>query len=103
MCKPAHFGDDRCVAWFVYLARCADDTLYCGITNDLVARLAAHNAGKGARYTRTRTPIEILATRRCMTKGRALQIEYRVKQLSREQKERLIASRFRSRALVDFR
>jgi putative endonuclease len=91
------------VAWFVYLARCADDTLYCGITNDLVARLAAHNAGKGARYTRTRTPIEILATRRCMTKSRALQIEYRVKQLSREQKERLIASRFRSRGLVDFR
>ncbi|MEO8548326.1 MAG: GIY-YIG nuclease family protein [Kofleriaceae bacterium] len=78
--------------WFVYLARCADDTLYCGITNDLVARLTAHNAGKGARYTRSRTPIEILVTRRCATKGRALRIEYRVKQLTREQKRALVAT-----------
>jgi putative endonuclease len=80
------------VAWFVYLARCADDTLYCGITNDVVARLAAHNAGKGARYTRTRTPIEILVVRRCANKGRALRLEYRVKQLSRTQKQRLVHS-----------
>lgn len=78
--------------WFVYLARCADDTFYCGITNDLVARLAAHNAGKGARYTRTRRPIEMLVTRRCTTKGRALQLEYRVKQLTRAQKLELIAT-----------
>jgi putative endonuclease len=79
------------VPWFVYIARCADDTLYCGITNDLVARLAAHNAGKGARYTRSRTPIEFLATRRCLTKGRALRIEYQVKQLSRPAKQQLAA------------
>jgi len=80
------------VAWFVYLARCADDTLYCGITNDVVARLAAHNAGKGARYTRTRTPIEIIVVRRCANKGRALRLEYRVKQLTRTQKQRLVAT-----------
>jgi len=85
------------VPWFVYLARCADDSLYCGITNDLVARLAAHNAGKGARYTRSRTPIEILVTRRCMTKGRALSIEYQVKQLTRSEKERLVAVGFKRR------
>jgi putative endonuclease len=85
------------VPWFVYLARCADDTLYCGITNDLAARLAAHNAGKGARYTRTRAPIEILATRRCTTKGRALSIEYQVKQLTRSEKERLVVSGFKRR------
>jgi putative endonuclease len=76
----------------VYLARCADATLYCGITNDVDARLAAHNAGRGARYTRTRTPIEILVVRRCASRSRALQLEYRVKQLSRVQKERLIAT-----------
>ena len=87
------------MSWFVYLARCADDTFYCGITNDLVARLTAHNAGKGARYTRSRTPIEILVTRRCMTKGRALQIEYRVKQLTRGQKLELIATPSRFTAL----
>ena len=77
--------------WFVYLARCADDTLYCGVTNDVQARLAAHNAGTGARYTRARTPIEFVLVRRCLTKGRALQLEYRVKQLTRQDKERLIA------------
>jgi len=80
------------VPWFVYLARCADDSLYCGITNDLVARLAAHNAGKGARYTRSRIPIEIVISRRCRTKGRALRLEYRVKRLTRAEKQRLIAT-----------
>lgn len=78
--------------WFVYLARCADDTLYCGITNDVAARLVTHNAGKGARYTRTRTPIEILVVRRCATKSRALVLEYRVKQLPRPQKLRLVTT-----------
>jgi putative endonuclease len=91
------------VAWFVYLARCADDTLYCGITNDVSARLAAHNAGKGARYTRTRTPIAMLVVRRCMTRGRALQLEYRVKQLSRAEKQELIATPSRFAALLRVR
>ena len=77
----------------MYIARCADDTLYCGVTNDLVARFAAHNAGKGARYTRARTPIVLVASRRCATKGRALRIEYRVKQLTRSEKERVIERR----------
>jgi putative endonuclease len=88
----ARLGEDPRVYWFVYLARCADDTFYCGITNDLVARLTAHNTGKGARYTRTRTPIDIVVTRRCASKSRALQLEYRVKQLTRVQKLALIAA-----------
>jgi len=80
------------VRWVVYVARCADDTLYCGITNDLDARVSAHNAGKGARYTRTRRPIEILLVRRCATKGRALRLEWRIKQLTREEKLQLVAT-----------
>lgn len=88
------------MAWFVYLARCADDTLYCGITNDLVARFAAHNAGKGARYTRSRRPIELIASHRCTTKSRALKLEYRVKQLTRTQKQRLVAAPALLRALA---
>jgi putative endonuclease len=80
------------VPWFVYLARCADDTLYCGITNDLAARFAAHNAGKGARYTRSRTPLELVFSRRCATRSRALKLEYRVKQLTRAEKLLLIAT-----------
>ncbi|MDB4953479.1 MAG: Excinuclease subunit domain protein [Myxococcales bacterium] len=79
--------------WFVYLARCADGSLYCGITNDLAARMAAHNAGKGARYTRSRGPIQIAVKRRCSDKSEALQLEYAIKQLSRAEKTALIADR----------
>ncbi|HEX4452092.1 MAG TPA: GIY-YIG nuclease family protein [Kofleriaceae bacterium] len=80
------------MAWFVYLARCADDTLYCGITNDVDARLAAHNAGKGARYTRARRPIELVLAQRCVGKRHAMRVEYRVKQLTRAQKQALLAA-----------
>jgi putative endonuclease len=78
--------------WFVYIARCADDTLYCGITNDLAARVAAHDAGTGARYTRARGPIEIVLARRCATKSTALRLEYRIKQLTRAEKIELVAA-----------
>jgi putative endonuclease len=79
--------------WTVYLVRCADDTLYCGITNDLAARLDAHNAGKGAKYTRRRGPLQLLVTQRCRDKGVALRIEYAVKQLDRRAKLALDAKR----------
>jgi len=72
--------------WVVYVVRCADDSLYCGITNDLPARLAAHEAGKGAKYTRGRGPLELVATQKTRDKGLALRIEYAVKQLSRRDK-----------------
>jgi putative endonuclease len=80
--------------WVVYLVRCADNTLYCGITNDLPARLAAHSAGKGAKYTRGRGPFELVAKRRCRDKGFALRLEHAVKQLDRRQKLNLDARRF---------
>ena len=51
--------------WYVYLVRCADGTLYCGIARDVAARIRAHDAGKGARYTRGRGPLTLLLTRRC--------------------------------------
>jgi len=72
--------------WVVYVVRCADDSLYCGITNDLDARLAAHDAGKGAKYTRGRGPLELVATQRCRDKRVALRIEHAVKRLRRPQK-----------------
>lgn len=68
-------------AWFVYLLRCADQTLYCGITTDLDNRLTVHNLGKGAKYTRSRTPVEIVAVSRALTRSDALKLEYRIKQL----------------------
>lgn len=79
--------------WIVYLVRCADDTLYCGITNDLAARLAAHEAGTGAKYTRGRGPLTVVATRRCRDKGTALRIEHAVKKLARKDKLALDARR----------
>jgi putative endonuclease len=79
------------VSWYVYVARCADGTLYCGIARDVVRRILEHDAGKGARYTRGRGPLRVVLVRRCRDKGRALRLEYAIKQLSRRQKEALIA------------
>ena len=79
--------------WFVYLARCADGTLYTGIARDVAARIAAHDAGKGARYTRGRGPLAVCAVRRCTSKGDALRLELAVKALPREAKERLTDTR----------
>jgi putative endonuclease len=79
------------VSWSVYLVRCADQSLYCGIAVDVGARIAAHDAGRGARYTRGRGPLTVLAVRRCREKGVALSIEHAVKQLPRAQKLALAA------------
>jgi putative endonuclease len=78
-------------SWSVYLARCADGTLYCGIARDVAARIAAHDAGRGAKYTRGRGPLAVLATRRCRAVGTALRIERAVKQLPRSEKLALAA------------
>lgn len=83
--------------WFVYLARCTDGTLYCGVARDVAERIAKHDAGKGARYTRGRGPLEVLAVRRCSSHGDALRLELAVKRLARGEKERLSdARRFRA-------
>jgi predicted GIY-YIG superfamily endonuclease len=77
--------------FWVYLIRCGDGSLYCGITNDLKRRLAMHEAGKGARYTRGRGPLVLVYKQRCADRSKALQREHAVKQLSRTEKEALIA------------
>ena len=74
------------MSWNVYLARCSDGSLYCGIALDVAARIAAHDAGTGARYTRGRGPLQVLAVRRCRDKGTALRIELAVKRLPRVRK-----------------
>ena len=86
--------------WYVYLARCADDTFYCGIARDVAARIAAHDAGTGARYTRGRGPLTVLLVRRCRDKGRALRLEHAIKQLSRDAKEQLVAEPARLAAVL---
>ena len=72
--------------WHVYLLRCGDGTLYCGIALDVEARLAAHRAGKGARYTRGRGPLELVWREACGSKGEALRREWAVKALDRSAK-----------------
>ena len=77
--------------FFVYLLRCSNNTLYCGWTIDLKRRLAAHNSGKrGAKYTRTRRPVELVYFEELENKNSAMKREYEIKQLSRAEKLRLI-------------
>lgn len=79
--------------WFVYIVRCADDSLYTGITNDLKRRVEAHSTGRGARYTRSRGPVTLVWSRRKRDKPAALREEYALKQLTRAEKLALIAGR----------
>lgn len=78
--------------WFCYLLRCADDTLYCGITNDLEKRLAAHNAGTASKYTRTRVPVELVFAEPCADRSVASKREIEIKNLKRAEKMVLIQS-----------
>lgn len=80
-------------SWHVYMVRCADDSLYTGCTNDLLRRVAAHNAGKGARYTRSRGPVQVVWSVRVKDRSAALSREARVKRLSRAEKLVLLKKR----------
>jgi putative endonuclease len=75
---------------YTYIVECADGTLYCGWTNDLEHRIAAHNEGKGAKYTKSRLPVKLVYFETFDTKEEAMKREYRIKQLTRAQKEKLI-------------
>jgi putative endonuclease len=79
--------------WFVYIARCTDGSLYTGIALDVALRIAAHNSGRGARYTRGRGPLALCAHHRCQSKGDALRLELAVKRLARPDKETLLGGR----------
>jgi len=69
------------MAWFVYVIECRDGSLYTGIAVDVARRYAMHVAGKGARYTRSRPPVRLLASMACDDRSMALRVEYAVKQL----------------------
>jgi putative endonuclease len=67
--------------WVVYLVRCADESLYCGITNDIEKRLVAHNSGKGAKYTKSRMPVDVAGVSSKMSKSEALKLERHIKRV----------------------
>ena len=79
---------------YVYLLHCADDTLYCGWTKDIDARLAAHNSGKGAKYTRSRLPVKLVYHEVYEDLQKALSREWHLKRLSREEKLKLIEASY---------
>lgn len=76
--------------YFVYILRCADGSLYTGITTDLARRIKAHNEGKGAKYTRSHRPVTLAYREVCSDKSAALKREAQIKKLPRAEKEKLI-------------
>ena len=75
----------------VYILRCGDNSLYTGYTNDLARRLARHHAQTASKYTASRSPVRLCYQESCRTKSEALKREYEIKQLSKQQKESLVA------------
>ncbi len=67
--------------WQVYLLKCSDRSLYCGVTNNLEQRLLKHNQGIASKYTRSRLPVELAAVKNGLTKSKAFKIEYQIKKL----------------------
>ena len=76
--------------WYLYILRCGDGTLYTGITTDVEKRLETHRAGKGAKYTRGRGPVQLRWKEECPDHSHALRREIQVKRLSRSEKWQLI-------------
>ena len=77
---------------YTYILECSDGSFYCGWTNNIEKRVSTHNAGKGGKYTRTRCPVKLVHLETYATKSEAMRREYAIKQLSRREKEALIAS-----------
>ena len=80
------------MSFYVYILRCADGTLYTGYTDDPERRARVHNAGKGAKYTRSRLPVELVYREALADKSSALRREREIKGLTRAQKLALIAT-----------
>ncbi|MBQ9691199.1 MAG: GIY-YIG nuclease family protein [Eggerthellaceae bacterium] len=76
--------------YYMYVVRCADNTLYTGFTTNVEARICAHNSKRGAKYTKQRTPVVLEAYAQFSTKREALRAEYYFKQLSRAEKEEIL-------------
>jgi predicted GIY-YIG superfamily endonuclease len=83
---------ERRVSWHVYIVRCADRTLYTGVAKDLRGRIAVHNSGRGAKYTRQRLPVKLVYSETAADRGAALRRELEIKRLPRAEKRALFAT-----------
>ena len=88
--KTVFIVNKRNDVFYIYILKCGDDTLYTGYTNHLEQRITQHNEGKGAKYTRGRLPVALVYFEEYQTKSEAMKREYEIKQLSREEKIKLI-------------
>lgn len=77
-------------SFYAYVVQCADGTLYTGWTTDLSKRIDVHNLGRGAKYTRVRRPVKLVASWSFESKNEAMRMEYQIKQLSKRKKQELI-------------
>ena len=80
--------------FYVYILRCADDSLYCGYTTDVEKRFEKHKSGKGARYTRSHLPLEVVYVEEFENKSDALKREHEIKSMTKSQKEKLLRESF---------
>lgn len=87
MCDNINFGDRM---YYVYILKCGDGSFYCGYTNDVEKRFEKHKSGKGAKYTRSHLPVELVYTEEFEDKSDALKREYSIKSMKRNQKEKLV-------------
>jgi len=78
--------------YYLYIARCIDNSLYTGITSDIQKRIVAHNSGQGAKYTNSRQPVKLVYQEECGSKSEALKREIKIKSWSKRKKEELIKS-----------
>jgi Predicted endonuclease containing a URI domain len=86
----ACYNKKEALMFIVYLLKCADGTLYCGYTDNVEKRVAKHNAGKGAKYTKSRLPVTLVYFEKCADKSTALRREIEIKRLTRAEKLKLI-------------
>lgn len=89
--------------YYTYIVRCADHTLYTGWTTDLKRRLALHNSGRGAKYTRSRRPVTLVYAELCETKKAAMSREWHIKKMRLEQKQLLLQNEEKKSAILSKR
>lgn len=77
--------------YYVYIVRCSDGTYYTGSAKDIYSRIETHNQGKGAKYTKGRLPVELMYSESLENKSRALSREYKIKRMTRKQKEKMFS------------
>ena len=92
-CNIKDYYCDECLVlfdigeyWCAYILECSDGTLYTGATNRLANRIEKHNKGVGAKYTKTRRPVKLIRKFLCLSKSAAMKLEYKIKQLSHNEK-----------------